>query len=164
MQNGEIECKMVKLSAKQWLTAPTKLSLDKQNGGKQLNEDWNAQKDLITALNTKLSKIYKKLVIAKCVRWEKNTKAAREKYIHLSLTELKSVCQSQSPRHDKITVEKVNFKISSVVRSKTWRRTPCIQHRNFQPLKKQLHRKPHQSRRDIGFHLLCGWVRQFNCE
>ena len=81
LQNGEIECKMVKLSAKQWLTAPTKLSLDKQNGGKQLNEDWNAQKDLITALNTKLSKIYKKIVIAKCVRWEKKHKS-RKREIH----------------------------------------------------------------------------------
>ena len=38
VQKSEIECKTVKLK---WLTAPT-LSSDKQNGGQELNKDWNS--------------------------------------------------------------------------------------------------------------------------
>ena len=58
VQKSEIECKTVKLSAKQWnlkwLTAPTKLSWDKQNGGQKLDEDWNSvNKILIQRLHNK---------------------------------------------------------------------------------------------------------------
>ena len=51
VQKSEIECKTVKLK---WLTAPTKLSWDKQNDGQKLDEDWNSvNKILIKRLHNK---------------------------------------------------------------------------------------------------------------
>ena len=60
VQNGEIECKTVKFKM---IDSSYKKELDKQNGGKKLDEDWNSvnkilYKDFITKQNTKLSKNY----------------------------------------------------------------------------------------------------------
>ena len=72
MQNGEIECKTVKLK-KKMIDSPTKIELDKQYGGQKNKMKIEA---LYLNFNTKTSKQRKietsakitKLVIAKCVR------------------------------------------------------------------------------------------------